>query len=343
MGFDISVIVPSYNRADLIPQTIHSILNQSHPPAEVIVVDDGSTDDTETVLQQFGSAIKYLRINNGGQARARNIGVEASTSEWIAFCDSDDLWQPNKLSDQVRLLAKAPDVEYSFTNFRIVQNGQWSQETKFDFLPVGYWDLPKRDVECGLFVVDAPLFQRLLTYQPIFPSTIMMKRTFFETVGRWQDSLGRTVGEDFEFTLRCACRSPVGVVAAPVVGIRKHTTNFSGDALRIMMGDIEILRYVLKNHSWAQSFADIIEEQIRRRSAGAAEGLFEIGDFKTMQRLLQYVPFSQRSWKLHAKTLIASCPAGLGSLLQKSALVFSNRVRNRFQRQPDTIEREKGW
>jgi glycosyltransferase involved in cell wall biosynthesis len=343
MGFDISVIVPSYNRADLIPQTVHSILNQSHPPAEVIVVDDGSTDNTETVLQQFGSAIKYLRIQNAGQARARNIGVEASTSEWIAFCDSDDLWQPDKLSGQVRLFAQAPDVEYSFTNFRIVQNEQWSQETKFDFLPAGYWDLPKRDIECGLFVVDAPLFKRLLTYQPIFPSTIMMKRTFFEAVGRWEDSLGRAVGEDFEFTLRCAYRSPVGVVAAPVVGIRKHTTNFSGDALRIMMGDIEILRYVLKKHPWAENYADIIEEQITRRSAGAAEGSFEVGDFKTMRRLLQYVPFFQRSLKLHAKSIIASCPAGLGSFLQKSTLAFSNEIRNRFQRRPDTIKREQGW
>ena len=114
MGFDVSVIVPSYNRADLIPQTIHSILNQSHPPAEVIVVDDGSTDDTETVLQQFGSAIKYLRINNAGQARARNIGAEASTSEWIAFCDSDDLWQPNKLSDQVRLFGEGTGCRVFF-------------------------------------------------------------------------------------------------------------------------------------------------------------------------------------------------------------------------------------
>lgn len=343
MALDISVIIPTYNRAHLIRQTIHSILKQSYPPVEVIVVDDGSTDDTEAVLRQFGSAIKYLRIDNAGQARARNIGAEASTAEWIAFCDSDDLWEPNKLSFQVRLFEKAPDVEYSFTNFRIVRNEQWSRETKFDFLPIGFWDLPKREVERGLFVVEAPLFERLLSYQPIFPSTIMMKRTFYETVGRWEDSLGRTVGEDFEFTLRCAYRSPVGVVAAPVVGIRKHTTNFSGDALRIMLGDIEILRYVLKNHSRAQDYVDVIEEQISRRSAGAAEGAFEMGDFKTVRRLLRYVPFTRRSWKLHAKSIIASCPTVLGYFLQKSMLAFSQEMRNRFQRQAHTVKRDTGW
>src|SRR5438270_12938864 len=96
----ISIIVPTYNRASLIAETIDSILAQSLQPAEVIVVDDGSIDNTENILAPFGNAIKYIYTTNSGVCHARNVGVDTSTSPWIAFCDSDDLWAPEKLARQ---------------------------------------------------------------------------------------------------------------------------------------------------------------------------------------------------------------------------------------------------
>ena len=327
MTIQVSVIIPTYNRAQLIQQTLNSICRQSYPAAEIIVVDDGSADATEAVLRKFGSAIRYLRTENAGPCHARNVGVSASTAAWVAFCDSDDLWLPNKLRCQVQLLEKAPDVEYSFTNFQIVNGEKWSKTTKFDTLPQDFRNLPQRKIDSDGFIIEKPLFERLLSNQPIFPSTIMMKRTFFEAVGFWEESLGRTVGEDFEFALRCGSRSPMGVVKIPVVGIRKHAGNFSKDALRMMLGDIEILRFVLKNHSHARDYADIIEKQIGSRSASAAEGAFRIGDFDTVRRLLEHVQFSQRSWKLHVKSLIAYSPNTLGNFLQKAILAIGRFMR----------------
>ena len=173
-----------------------------------------------------------------GVCRARNVGASLATAPWIAYCDSDDLWHRDKLDAQVRLLRAVPGLEYAFTNFRVVTDG-WSSTTKFDEVPAGYWDLPRRQVSPEAFVIDAPLFERVVRYNPIFPSTIIMSQDFFLRVGRWVVALGRTLSEDLEFTLRCVTHPPIGVLSAPLVGIRKHPGNFSADHLRTLEGEID--------------------------------------------------------------------------------------------------------
>jgi glycosyltransferase involved in cell wall biosynthesis len=317
MALEVSVIVPTYNRADLITETLASILNQSHPPSEIIVVDDGSRDNTEAVVREFGSQIKYLRIENSGECRARNVGASASSAPWIAFCDSDDLWHPDKLLLQARLFERASDVEYSFTNFKTVVNREWSGTTKFDTSPTGYWDLPRREIDNGTFVIETSMCDCILQHQPIFPSTLMMKRSFFDRVGRWREPLGRTPSVDLEFHFRCVSQPLTGVVSTPVVGIRKHASNFSGNPLRTTIGEIEILRYLLTNVPAAKQHEDRIQEQIIVRSARAAEDAFAIGDLELARKLLVSVPYDQRTWKLRVKSRICQLPEPVGQFLQK--------------------------
>src|ERR1700722_14569573 len=99
---EVSVVIPTYNRADLLPRAIESALAQTRPPAEVVIVDDGSTDDTASVVAQYAhrdaDRVRLLRVPNGGVARARNAGLAATRSEWIALLDSDDVWAPDKLA-----------------------------------------------------------------------------------------------------------------------------------------------------------------------------------------------------------------------------------------------------
>ena len=94
---EISAIIPTYNRADLVARAIDSVLCQSFPPTEIIVVDDGSTDDTERVIRQFGDAVRCIRQENQGGASARNRGVQEARSAWVAFLDSDDVWTDTHL------------------------------------------------------------------------------------------------------------------------------------------------------------------------------------------------------------------------------------------------------
>ncbi|MGB5873292.1 MAG: glycosyltransferase family 2 protein [Bacteroidota bacterium] len=87
-----SVVIPTFNRSALVTRAIDSVLSQTHPAAEIIVVDDGSTDDTPAVIQKFGERVRYLRQEQGGASKARNHGVAEASSDWIAFLDSDDVW-----------------------------------------------------------------------------------------------------------------------------------------------------------------------------------------------------------------------------------------------------------
>ena len=103
----VSAIIPTYNRAHLVTEAIDSVLAQTYPHIEVIVVDDGSTDDTMARLAPYGSRIRVIRQENAGPAAARNKGIAASSGGLVAFLDSDDLWLPAKIERQVRLLQKA--------------------------------------------------------------------------------------------------------------------------------------------------------------------------------------------------------------------------------------------
>lgn len=319
MPVDICVIVPTYNRAAQIPFTLDSILAQTHRPSEVIVVDDGSTDDTQTVVARYRERIKYIRVPNGGPPRARNIGIAASVAPWIAFCDSDDLWLPDKLATQARLLDRAPEVSFAFTNFRTIVNGEWSDTTKFDELSAGFWDIRRRTVDEDIFVVTEPLFSRLLSEQPVFPSTLLLSRNFVRQIGHWCEELGRVPSEDFEFVLRCAAHSNIGVSAAPLVGIRKHASNFSGDLVSTEVGEVRILDFVLEHHPMAKEYAAAIRDQIELRSAAVAHAAFSCGRFDVTRRMLQRVPLSRRGWKLQTKAFIAALPAPLAQCVRRFA------------------------
>lgn len=117
----ISVIIPTYNRGFTISEAIDSVFEQSYPYLEVIVVDDCSTDDTADIVQsRYGERVKYVRLaQNGGGAKARNAGIRASSGAWVAFLDSDDVWSPNKISEQLGAL-RGGGRAISYTNIEFV-------------------------------------------------------------------------------------------------------------------------------------------------------------------------------------------------------------------------------
>ncbi|MGI8668594.1 MAG: glycosyltransferase family 2 protein, partial [Aridibacter sp.] len=100
----VSVIIPAYNAEQFISQTIESVLGQTLKDFEIVVVDDGSTDETAGIAESYGAPVRCIRKTNGGVSRARNTGIEHAVGKYIAFLDADDLWEPTKLEKQVALL-----------------------------------------------------------------------------------------------------------------------------------------------------------------------------------------------------------------------------------------------
>lgn len=184
---DISVVIPAYNRAGLIGETLESVLRQSLPAREVIVVDDGSTDRTAEVAERFGGPVRVIRVSHSGPSAARNIGFHESTGEYIHFFDSDDVALPNKHEVQaVQLRDSGADIAY----------GPW---VKVRFTEGGC--LPVNAVYQQNGLPRKPLVKALLTDWSIVPQACLFRRSLVEKVGGFPEDLNTL--EDQLFFLRC--------------------------------------------------------------------------------------------------------------------------------------------
>lgn len=202
----ISVIIPTYNYGRFIGEAVRSALGQTVAPEEVVVVDDGSTDDTAEVVGRFGDRVKYVRQENAGVCAARNRGVAESSGRLIAFLDADDIWEPTKLEKQSALFSKDTSVGLVHCGMR-----EFDSETG-------------QTISVLLEGLDGDVADELLLWERpaiIGPGgTIMVSRTAFDEVGGFDPRL--KVGEDWDFCYRVARKYRVGFVREPLVNYRSH-------------------------------------------------------------------------------------------------------------------------
>ncbi|MEW6426701.1 MAG: glycosyltransferase family A protein [Thermodesulfobacteriota bacterium] len=191
----ISVIIPTYNRVDFLPGAVASVLSQQ-ARVELIVVDDGSTDGTADFLATLPSAVRCLRQENRGPAAARNTGIRAARGDYLAFLDSDDRFQADKLTIQYAAMVVNPSFPLSHTGEVWYRRGRLLHQKK------------KHRKEQG------DLFPRCLELCAIGMSTVMARRALFEEVGLFDE--GMACCEDYDFWLRVCCRYPVLLVDLPL-------------------------------------------------------------------------------------------------------------------------------
>lgn len=306
MSFHVAVVVPTFNRAEMLGETLSLILNQTHRPAEVVVVDDGSpTDATEKLVERLGRPVKYLKVPNGGPSAARNAGVRASSAEWVAFCDDDDLWTPNYLARAAELVVAAPDVQSIFSDLKYVRDGVWDERGKFADAPPAYWDGDFTAVGADR-VYRESFYRRVFVFNPVYPSNTIFRRSVSDALGGYNPSLSRLGPEDWEFTLRLMDRPPVGVLWEPLVGIRKHAQNRSGAAGFMNDGGRTIIRYILANHPQAAGdFRHVVEGQLATETATAVDLAFAARQMARVRELYAELPKSHRNLKRRVKRLIA--------------------------------------
>jgi len=181
----VSVVIPSYNSAEFVGEAVQSVLRQSWPHREVIVVDDGSTDETRSRLGRFGDAISVIGQEHRGPASARNAGIRGARGDLIAFLDADDLWMPEKLERSVEALDRRPDAGVVFTAVRIHE------------LDTGLrYELPQYAHD-GWMAKD--LF---LECRGVNTSTLVVRREALERVGSFDEELFRA--QDWDLMLRLA-------------------------------------------------------------------------------------------------------------------------------------------
>ena len=191
----ISVIVPTYNRAHQLPRTLDSILCQSCSPKEIIVVDDGSTDETLALMTSEYPEIVFIQQQNTGVSSARNVGIKRASGDWIAFLDSDDEWLPEKLEIQMKALYENPEIKICHTNEIWIRNGKRVNPKK-KHEKFGGW-----------------IFQKCLPLCCISPSSVIIHKSIFKEIGLFDYSL--PVCEDYDLWLRITARNPVLYIEEP--------------------------------------------------------------------------------------------------------------------------------
>lgn len=203
----VSVVIPTYNAADLLPDAVESVLAQTYRDFELIVVDDGSTDETPEVMERYADDVRYVRKENGGSASARNRGIREARGQYVALLDADDLWLPEKLEHQMEQFEAQQDLAWSYTD--------WVHVDAETGGPM-YHGSQVMNYRGGN--VLRPLLVRLF----IPPSTEVIRRDVFEEVGTYDESELHRISEDWEFSLRVAERYPVGYVDRPLAKRRHH-------------------------------------------------------------------------------------------------------------------------
>jgi glycosyltransferase involved in cell wall biosynthesis len=278
----VSVIIPTYNRANFVVEAIESVLAQTYKNFEIIVVDDGSTDGTEKTLEPYRDRIVYIYQENQGPAAARNAGIRRATGQYIAFLDSDDLWMRDKLELQVEYLDEHPDYGLIHTNFERWElcNGEVVQ------VRLGYrYPIPTGYIHRYMFMGGAVLIP-----------TVLLRKECFHKVGYFSEDLWYY--ENFDLCLRISRYYKIGFIDKALVTIRLHGANFSQSYSR-SKGAMSYI-HVLRNH--LMKYPEIVEEignqRVKRRLSEPwfdhAHESFVTGDFSEARKYL--------------RKAIASCP-----------------------------------
>ena len=230
MRYRVSVIIPTYNRSRVLLRAINSVINQTCKPFEVIVVDDGSTDDTKKALDIYGDKIKYLyRENSGRPGVARNTGLEHAKGDWIAFIDSDDVWRPDKLQLQLGLIEKAKvPLGLVFGDYEVVNHDNSLRRAKV-FNPSDLGRLAEFDLEEGKIFKKDLFYYFLILKNPIHTSSVLLNRELFDSVHGFDPSL--TIAEDRDLWIRSAERMQVGYVSEVTCKYTHQGGNITQDIL----------------------------------------------------------------------------------------------------------------
>lgn len=238
----VSIIIRTFNRAHSIIQAINSVLAQSYSDFEILVVDDGSTDDTAQIVESLADPrIRLLRHeSNRGVGAACNTGIAAAKGEFVAWLDSDDVWLPEKLDLQVRFLQQHPEVDAVFSDV-CMHDEDKDVPSLIDHMRAFQKCLNGGPAGAEIVVGQREIYLCLLQEVPIKPSVLMVRRELFEKVGLFDESARS--GEDWEFLLRAARVASFGYINRPLAEI-----NWSQDSTyrRFLVNDKTFLVGVFK-------------------------------------------------------------------------------------------------
>jgi len=233
----VSVIIPTYNSEKFIPCSVASAINQTYPNIEILIIDDGSTDNTKKVVQQLSNpTVRYIKQTNGGPSAARNNGMRQSNGQYIAFLDVDDAWEPSKVAEQVTFFENG-------NNLSIVATGYTRCDA--DLRPIESISLDTSLKGKGIIS-----FRLLLEKNRMPTPSIMIKKEILDQSGVFDENID--FGEDWDLWVRIAQHGEIGYIQTPLCKIRVHNTGLTGKLSDKNMSDwLEVIeRNRQRTNNW---------------------------------------------------------------------------------------------
>lgn len=251
----VSVIIPTYNRGWILKEAIDSVLAQSYRNFELIVIDDGSTDNTPRILDRYRDELTVIRQENKGVSAARNTGIQASSGACIALLDSDDLWLEKKLEEQVDFFKKNPEAQICQTEEIWIRKGKRVNPKKRHKKPSGM------------------IFEKSLHLCLVSPSAVMIKRDLLDRTGLFDEELPAC--EDYDLWLRISCEHPVYTTDSPLVVKRGGHEDQLSRAPGLDRFRIRAIEKVLEsgklNGAQYEAAAEVLREKCRIYAGGCCK------------------------------------------------------------------------
>ena len=274
----LTCIIPTYNRAAYVRDCLVALRTCGLPDLEVIVSDDGSTDDTAAVVAETDPRAKYLwRPNAGTPSIARNAAFAISTGRYVGFLDCDDAWLPGTAAAAVRLLDRYPEVDVLFADARMGNPDEgyvsWIDSAGQD----AFFQLPHREPQPGFRVLDRrALFRRMAVRNPLFIGACVMRREAFATSGGFDPGLRGAA--DWDLWLRMASRFTFGFLHAPLAIYTRHLENMSSDHDHMIGEFCQTLANTLRHCELLPEDQHWIRRQLRHHLFSHAYLAYDRGD-----------------------------------------------------------------
>jgi len=308
----VSVVIPTYNQAAYLRAAIDSVLTQTHPAIEVVVVDDGSTDDTPAILTEYGDRIRAIRQTNHGAANALNHGISESRGQYVCWLSSDDAFLPDKIARQVAAFLADPSLGLSFMGFDTIDaDGAFIADRS---------DIPWRHPDLLVSVFWA---------NPINGSTVMMPRRVLEEVGPFDEALRADV--DAEMWFRVLARHPAAHVPGVHLHYRVHGGALSADRGLMRRSKTIVRRRVLKDGILVRRL-EAHDPRAAPRQLAEMSAMFTRQGYLDLARPLLIASIrSGRDWTAQrsaaSSLLVAHLPARFQSIRRPSFRRLAGRAR----------------
>lgn len=254
----LSIIIPTYNSAHFLPETLESILNQDYEDYELIVVDDGSTDNTRELIQSYGVRITYLhQENSGGCSMPRNVGIRYASGEYIAIFDADDIMKPGKIMLQSDFLNNNPHVGFVFTDFCDFRGAEILRN-HISTCPI-FNQLRKKKVRKNEYIINSTdAYETLLMENFIGASSMMFRKSVYEEIGPFDEHLESS--EDIDFTLRVARKYDFGFIDRLGHLRRLHDGNMTNKNEKMIKAQIRVYSDQLQVKKSFKSQNDLVSK-----------------------------------------------------------------------------------